>query len=229
MATFHSTYWGEEAASAVVERAGLQPIGSYWHLDTRPDEHSSMPRGGLSGRLKLAARAIDRRLKSEEWQCLIHGDPKDANILVDDGGAGSGHFGRVYLYDFQYCGKGPPTKDLAYFLCSSVDDSALDIDSLIQYYHRQLESEIRARHSSQSSLSPPSGAAILRIPTLKELHGSLDLAFCDYYRFLCGWGHWGSLNQVEERVRRTLDRLDAGTRLDSPEDYEEAIERAYGL
>jgi hypothetical protein len=236
MATFHSLYWGDKEASAIVERAGLQPVGSYWHLDTRPDEHSSMPQRGLSGRLKLAARAIDRRLKSGEWQCLIHGDPKDANILIDDdwsgGGSGSGNngprsenVGKVYLYDFQYCGKGPPTKDLAYFLCSSVDDSALDTDSLVRYYHEQLESELGTKLSSQSLLAASSPGR--RIPTLEELQDSLDLAFCDFYRFLYGWGHWGSLNHVEERVRRALDRCDGGTRLESPEDYEVAIERAY--
>ena len=37
----------------------------YWHLDTRPEEHRRMGSSGWMGRLKLAARAIDLRLKAE--------------------------------------------------------------------------------------------------------------------------------------------------------------------
>ena len=59
-----------------------------------------MPRKGWEGRLKLAARAIDERLRRDEMQCCIHGDAKDANMLFhsDDDGSGG-----VSMYDFQYC------------------------------------------------------------------------------------------------------------------------------
>lgn len=49
----------------------------YWHLDTRPDEHRRMSGSGWMGRLKLAARAIDLRLKAvpqtkdANWSAMI--------------------------------------------------------------------------------------------------------------------------------------------------------------
>lgn len=40
-----------------------------------------MSSAGWMGRLKLAARAIDARLKSDPMQTVCHGDAKGANIL----------------------------------------------------------------------------------------------------------------------------------------------------
>lgn len=100
LATLHAATWGGKA-DGYVQQKSAQPIGSYWHLDTRPSEHDSMPRRGWEGRLKLAARAIDERLKRDEMQCCIHGDAKDANMLFNKG--------RVCMYDFQYFGKAPPS------------------------------------------------------------------------------------------------------------------------
>ena len=53
----------------------------YWHLDTRSEEHAQMSGKGWMGRLKLAARAIDARLKLDPIQTVCHGDAKGANIL----------------------------------------------------------------------------------------------------------------------------------------------------
>jgi hypothetical protein len=105
LATLHAATWGSRVDDYVQTKA-VQPIGSYWHLDTRPDEHESMSRRGWEGRLKLAARAIHERLRRDKMQCCIHGDAKDANMLfqkVDGGGVS------VCMYDFQYCGKAPPS------------------------------------------------------------------------------------------------------------------------
>ncbi|KAL7536418.1 hypothetical protein ACHAXR_008470 [Thalassiosira sp. AJA248-18] len=114
LATLHAATWGPKA-DEYVDRKLVQPIGSYWHLDTRPSEHDSMSRRGWEGRLKLAARAIDERLKRDKMQCCIHGDAKDANMLFGEGGGSS-----VSMYDFQYCGKAPPsvsTESLSYVAC----------------------------------------------------------------------------------------------------------------
>lgn len=220
LATLHAAHWGHEAADAVVARAGLQACGSYWYLDTRPDEHAQMANHGWEGRLKRAARAIDARLQRDDasWQCLIHGDAKDANILL------SKHpetgVTVVTLCDFQYCGKGSPAKDLAYLFCTT---SIVQIRTrqqeraALEFYWQQLTQRLQA--TSLHDQAPP---------TLAELSDSLDLAYCDFVRFMAGWGYWGSSSTVIGRVKEVLDRLDGGHDLGSENDYHKAVEREYG-
>jgi thiamine kinase-like enzyme len=202
LAKFHASYWGHERVDAVVQCVGLQTVGTYWHLDTRPDEHAAMPKTGWEGRLKRAARAIDERLKRDPMQCLVHGDTKDANILMHADGT-------YTMCDFQYCGKGPPSKDLAYFFYSSV--SPEDEHDALTFYLATLRRYL------------PQGAGA---PTLEDLITSVELAYCDLYRFLSGWGFWG--NDDADRVKRVLDRLDGGKDLRSEEAYDIAIRREFG-
>ena len=106
LAVLHAAYWGSahaDAAAGPGPGGGLQRQGTYWHLDTRPDEHEAMPRKGWEGRLRLAARAIDERLKADPLQTVCHGDPKDDNMLF----AVDGDKVVAHLHDFQYCGKVP--------------------------------------------------------------------------------------------------------------------------
>lgn len=195
LARLHASTWESNAE-------GLQPIGSYWYLDTRPDEHADMPRTGWQGRLKRAARAIDGRLQRDSMQCIIHGDAKEANILWTD-------HGEVAMCDFQYCGKGPPTRDLAYFLCSSTN--AQDEEALLKVYYDEL-----------IELLPNTATR----PSFEQLQESLELACCDYARFMSGWGFWG--NDLSRRVIALLNRLDGGKDLGSEEAYDEAMRREFG-
>jgi thiamine kinase-like enzyme len=199
LAKFHAAHWGASQAEQVVREAGLQETGSYWYLDTRPDEHADMPNHGWQGRLKMAARAIDAKLKRDPLQCIIHGDAKDANILYEKDD--------VLFCDFQYCGMGPPTRDLAYFFCSSV--SPENEQAMLQYYL----TELRERLSVE-----------IECPTFDQLTESMTFAYCDFYRFMSGWGFCGS--GAEGRVVALLDRLDGGTKL-SEEDYDSAIRREF--
>ena len=216
LATLHAAHWGHEAADAVVERAGLQPCGTYWYLDTRPDEHARMANHGWEGRLKRAARAIDARLERDpSLQCILHGDAKDANILRSrhpETGATV-----VTFCDFQYCGKGAPTKDLAYLFSTTsivqITTRQQERDAL-EFYWQQLTQRLTARVHT-----PP--------PTLEELSDSLELAYCDFVRFMAGWGYWGSSSSVG-RVKAVLDRLDGGKDLGSENAYHEAVQREYG-
>ena len=202
LAKLHAVYWGSRADEAV--QAGLQPQGCYWYLDTRPDEHQQMPRSGWEGRLKRAARAIDGRLKADPIQTVCHGDAKDANILFDPEG-------RPKLYDFQYIGKAPPTKDLAYFLhCGSDCD---DDDSLVSAYHEVLCKELLERGDT-----PPSLTALLT---------SYDLSCADLGRWMSGWGWWG--RDLQPRIKRVLDKLDGGVLLGSEEEYEAAMQREFAI
>ena len=61
-----------------------------------------MGSSGWMGRLKLAARAIDLRLKADAMQTVCHGDAKGANIVF---ATGEGGRAIPLAHDFQYCGK----------------------------------------------------------------------------------------------------------------------------
>ena len=200
LASFHAHFWN--VAPGQVEEWGLQPQGTYWYLDTRPDEHANMPTRGWEGRLKLAARAIDDYLKRHPCQSIVHGDPKLANVLTKEDGS-------TAMCDFQYCGRAMPLKDLAYFLSTSSD--AEDDDDLLRHYHDELAKRL-PKHD---------------VPSLEDLRDALDVAYCDFYRFMSGWGFWGS-SSCESRVVGILNRLDGGSKLSTEEDYERAILREFG-
>lgn len=185
------------AATWQDECRGLQEVATYWHLDTRPDEWSGMSTSGWEGRLRRAARAIDEFLKDGTTiQSCVHGDAKDANVMWDAATK------KVAMCDFQYVGRGCPLKDLCYFLCSN---GVADDESYVDLYYEKLCSKIK-------DASPPSR---------KEFDIVLELCYCDYLRFMCGWGQWGS--DITGRVKKTLDKLDGGKDLGSEEAYREAI------
>lgn len=83
------------------------------------------------GRLKLAARAIDLRLKEDTMQSVCHGDAKGANIVYGTSDAGEAV---PLVYDFQYSGKAAVTKDLAYYFNVEADEA--DEERLLEHYHR---------------------------------------------------------------------------------------------
>jgi hypothetical protein len=62
LAQLHGHTWGVARADRWVA-AGLQPQGGSWYLDTRASEWEAMPTrtNSWEGRLRRAARAIDRR------------------------------------------------------------------------------------------------------------------------------------------------------------------------
>ena len=193
LANFHAVTWKKNFPD-------LQPIGSYWYLDTRPDEHKKMPSHGWEGRLKRAARPIDEYLKRDSLQCLIHGDAKDANVMAADG--------QIAMCDFQYCGKGSPLKDVAYFLVSSVNPQ--EEQRLLDLYYHSLCEKLPLEQR----------------PTREHLNDNLGLAYCDYARFMSGWGFWGF--DIKDRVTQILHRLDRGQLLASEEAYAEALQREFG-
>lgn len=210
LAKLHAAYWGDRAALACGggEGGGLQAQGCYWHLDTRPDEHARMGSSGWMGRLRLAARAIDLRLKADPLQSVCHGDAKGANILyaTAEGGAAL-----PLVYDFQYCGKACVAKDLAYFF--NVEAGASEEGALLQHYHAQLTALLLAQGDTP--------------PNLEALKTALELALCDWRRFsevgLGGWGDGGA----NRRVQALLTKLDGGKALASEQGYMEAMQREF--
>jgi aminoglycoside phosphotransferase (APT) family kinase protein len=209
LARLHAIFWGKDRADAAV-RNGLQEQGGYWYLDTRQDELAAMPRDGWQGRLRMAARAIDWRLKNDPMLTIVHGDAKSANMLFGaaNGVDSEGCF--CQMMDFQYMGRAAAAKDLAYALTCACDVPEEEI-SLLQHYHSELCSALRAQNSSS-------------LPLYRDLEDSLALAYADLGRWMSGcsacpppapdspgfdaktgWGWWG--NPLQEKIERlVLDR-----------------------
>ena len=109
---------------------GLWDSGTYWHLQTRPDELARLD----DSKLREAAPAIDQKLKDTKYQTLVHGDAKLANFCFNHEGT------EVAAVDFQYIGGGCGMKDLAYFVGSCFrDEDAEEIEQeVLNFYFSQI-------------------------------------------------------------------------------------------
>jgi hypothetical protein len=175
LANFHATFMGEEPQ-------GLWPIGSYWHLATRPDELAAME----DGPLKEMAPAIDQSLNNAPFQTFIHGDAKLANFCF------SADDNAVAAVDFQYVGGGCGMKDLAYFISSCYYDEDCERlqEELLALYFEALGQAL-AQHQPQIDAAAVEAAWRPLYP----------VAWADFYRFLKGWspGHW-KIHGYSERI-----------------------------
>lgn len=173
LAHFHASFLGRAPA-------GLWPVGTYWHLETRPDELKAM----APGRLKSAAAAIDARLSAATHQTLVHGDAKVANFCL---GATA-----VAAVDFQYVGGGCGMKDVAYFLGSCLDDRALTVHAprLLDRYFDTLRGLLGENADAVEA----------------EWRMLLPLAWADFERFLAGWapGHWKRSGYAAQQTEEAL-------------------------
>jgi hypothetical protein len=144
------------------------PIGTYWHLATRPDEFAKMP----ESELKSKAHAVDNKLNNAVFQTLLHGDAKLANFCFCAKG------NNLAAVDFQYVGRGAGIKDLMYFLGSGLNESelALYADLLLDEYFITLEVAIEHYHVEVNF------AALEN-----EWRALLPFAWADFERFLIGW------------------------------------------
>jgi len=152
---------------------GLWSVGSYWHLDTRPDEHRAMPDGAL----KRYAVRIDQQLKNAPYKTLVHGDAKLANFCFAESGDA------VAAVDFQYVGGGTGMKDVAYFIGSCLDESEC------AHYEQDLLDVYFAHLKRQLQLCHPDIDAVDVERSWRPLYA---VAWTDFFRFLQGWspGHW---------------------------------------
>ena len=167
-----------------------------------------MGQSGWLGRLTLAARAFDLRLKADAMQTCCHGDAKGANILNatrDDGTA------EPLVHDFQYCGKACAAKDLAYLF----NVNWADEPRLLSVYHGELSRLLLAQGDTP--------------PRMEALRTSLELALADWRRFSeIGLGGWGDTS-ANRRVIALLDRLDGGSKLADEQAYIDAVAREFPL
>ncbi len=175
LANFHATFMGAQPD-------GLWPTGTYWHLETRPDELAVLD----DGPLKAAAAAIDQRLRSSPFQTFVHGDAKLANFCFSAGGT------QAAAVDFQYVGGGCGMKDVAYFIssCLDEDESEAQAPELLDRYFALLEAALER-----------TGKALDFAALEDDWRALYPVAWTDFYRFLQGWspGHW-KLHRYSERL-----------------------------
>lgn len=124
LASFHHKYLGKQPKD-------LWQVGTYWHLETRPEELEALK----DLKLKEAASFIDRKLNSAKNKTFVHGDAKLANFLFSAEA--------VAAVDFQYVGGGVGIKDLCYFLGSIFDEEELhkNAEQCIDIYFKELSNK----------------------------------------------------------------------------------------
>jgi len=179
LANFHATFLGHRPDR-------LWETGTYWHLETRPDELEVLD----DLELKAAASQIDQQLKGARFQTLVHGDAKLANFCFSSDGQ------EVAAVDFQYVGGGCGMKDVAYFIGSCVPehDCGIREKELLDIYFSALRVAIDDQDPE---------------PVISEWRDLYHLAWTDFHRFLKGWspGHW-KINSYSERVaKQVLEKL----------------------
>ena len=178
LANFHATFIQENPE-------GLWKTGTYWHLETRPDELQVLS----DRKLKKAASKIDQFLKDCKYQTFVHGDAKLANFCfgTDD---------KVAAVDFQYVGGGVGVKDLAYFIgsCLYEDDCERLESELLDCYFEELKAAIKRLNKAIDSEDLE-----------KEWREMFPYAWADFHRFLKGWspGHW-KINSYSEKVTQKV-------------------------
>lgn len=157
LANFHATFLGSPSD-------GLWEVGTYWHLDTRPDEWERM----VHTELKAKAYQIDEKLNHCTYKTLVHGDAKLANFCFSEDGY-------VAAVDFQYVGGGCGMKDVAYFLgsCMSGAECERYEDVLLDFYFAELKQKLDAALDFEALET--------------EWRQLYPLAIADFVRFLLGW------------------------------------------
>ena len=175
LAHFHARFLGQLPA-------GLWPEGTYWHLDTRPDEWAALP----AGPLKASAESLARRLREAPFQTFVHGDAKLANFCFGAPGA-------LAAVDFQYVGGGCGIKDVAYFISSCVSERDADrtVPGLLDHDFARLCAAL------PKDVDPDA---------LEDAWRALyPVAWTDFYRFLQGWspGH-PKIHRYSERLAREV-------------------------
>lgn len=161
LANFHATFLANEPK-------GLWKVGTYWNLETRPDEFELIE----NKELKSKAHLIDERLNNCKYQTIVHGDAKLANFCFSEDGQ------QIAGVDFQYVGGGCGMKDVAYFLssCLTSSDCELYETELLNFYF----SEFRKVFDSATF---PFAFKDLEI----EWRQMYPFAYTDFIRFLLGW------------------------------------------
>ena len=166
----------------------LWPVGCYWHLATRKEEHDAMAESVF----KAKAHAIDEALSHAQFKTLVHGDAKFANLCFHQ------NTEDIAAVDFQYVGCGSGVKDLAYLVGSCLsneelyryeekilDEYLLHIKNAIQHYNKDISLE----------------------DITTEVKRLYPIAWADFYRFLLGWNpeSWKICDFMRYKAQQGID------------------------
>jgi len=173
LAHFHASYLGQIPN-------GLWDVGTYWHLQTRPQELQVLE----DHLLKEAAPIIDEKLNNCTYKTFVHGDAKLANFCF-------GKDSEVAGVDFQYVGGGCGMKDVAYFIgsCLNENDSEHLEAKILDTYFDHFQSKLKIKNDALEN----------------EWRSLYRVAWADFHRFLKGWspGHW-KINSYSERITKEV-------------------------
>jgi hypothetical protein len=179
LAYFHATFIHKKPK-------GIWDVGTYWHLETRPDELNIME----DLQLKNAAAHIDTKLNQAKYLTFVHGDAKLANFCFSKDGK------KVAAVDFQYVGGGCGMKDVAYFIGSCLYEDSCEAleDKILNTYFKYLRDALM--HYTIN---------IDADELEKEWRDLYPVAWTDFHRFLKGWSpdHW-KINSYSERLAREV-------------------------
>lgn len=176
---------------------GLWQCGTYWHLDTRPDEWAALD----DAPLQQAAGLIDAALKQCPYQTLVHGDAKLANFCFANKATASAS--GVAAVDFQYVGRGCGMKDVVYFLGSCLSDTAC-----LQQHAALLDDYFGTLVPALEKYQPRINGQDVE----RQWRLLFDVAWADFHRFLKGWspGHWKLNHYSETLTQRVVQRFLVG-------------------
>lgn len=179
LANFHAKFLNTDPK-------GLWEVGTYWHLETRPDELETMD----DLPLKKVASRIDEKLNNAKFKTIVHGDAKLANFCFSE------NENSVAAVDFQYVGGGIGMKDLIYFVgsCMMEEECEKNEEEILDFYFRHLKDALHIYHPNID---------INEIE--KEWRTLFIYAWTDFHRFLKGWspGHW-KINSYSEKLAQEV-------------------------
>lgn len=183
LANFHAKYMNVRSES-------LWEIGSYWHLDTRPDELEVLE----DEELKKNAKTIDEVLNNTKYQTIVHGDAKLANFCFNEDAT------KCSAVDFQYVGHGCAMKDVAYFMSSAVEpEDCEELEEwILDIYFEELN---KALNYYQPNINNKD--------VEKEWRPLFSVAWADFQRFIKGWSpnHFKINSYSEKLTSKALEYL----------------------
>ena len=166
---------------------GLWPTGTYWHLETRPEELLNIE--GI--RLHTFAGFLDARLRRSQYQTLVHGDAKLANFLFTKDKK------KVAAVDFQYVGRGCGMKDVAYFIgsCMNGEECEQNEKKVLDIYFSELKQNLPESIDAEALEA--------------EWRSLYPLAWADFERFMLGWspGHKKLTDYSDATTERALQYM----------------------